>query len=315
MDELIVGDQFQAGEGDRELNILREPTAGWLPLRPRASILGTLKIVLAAAVLFLNADVEAGQHLAPPPSFAPGDQAFIIFAGAGFRLPLEEAARVFGDRNGLEIEASFAGSGCLLAQAELLGRGDVFVPGEEIYVDQARSRGLVGATARLAFLEPVIAVPKGNPQGIVRLSDLARPGLRLGLGDPSSVAVGLAAERWIDDGLSSPMAAGVRANVRTRALNVNELGSQLALDALDAAVVWNATLPLFAALEAAPVEGGWDHRTVIVGATLNFARHPGEARAFLDFLSGPEGRAIFERHGYQAWRAEDDPGRSAAVTR
>ncbi|MCC7143175.1 MAG: hypothetical protein IT349_13840, partial [Candidatus Eisenbacteria bacterium] len=74
--------------------------AGRVP-PPRWAMAGVIGLLCFVLCILQRAErAGAGQHLAPPPSFAPGDQAFIIFAGAGFRLPLEEAARVFGDRNG-----------------------------------------------------------------------------------------------------------------------------------------------------------------------------------------------------------------------
>lgn len=223
----------------------------------------------------------------------------LVYAGAGFRLPIEEAARLYTERTGLAIEPTFAGSGCLLAQAELAGRGDVFIPGEEHYLDQARARALVGESAPLAWLRPVLAVKKGNPLGVRALADLAHKDLRLGLGDPKAVAVGLAAERWLHADLSAEEITRLTARVRTRALNVNELGSQLTLGALDAVIVWDATLRLFPQLEAVPGADGQAHRCLISGAVLATSRQPEEARAFLSFLSGPEGVRIFERNGYE----------------
>ncbi|MFN8547650.1 MAG: substrate-binding domain-containing protein [Candidatus Eisenbacteria bacterium] len=235
----------------------------------------------------------------PIPPFTPEESSFVLFAGAGFRLPIEEIAKLFESRTGLKVEASYAGSGCLIAQAELLGRGDVFIPGEESFMDQARGRGLVDQSTPLARIEPVVAVRKGNPLHIASLADLAQAGLRLGLGDPKSVAVGITAERWLADALPPDQVAAVKANVRTRALNVNELGSQLTLDALDAAIVWDATVPLFPELAALRLEGGAEHRAQITGAVLQFTRHPEEATQFMALLTSDEGRGIFLRFGYQ----------------
>lgn len=231
----------------------------------------------------------------PPESGAP----LFVYAGAGFRLPIEQAAHVFTQQEGVPVELTFAGSGCLLAQAEIAGRGDVIIPGEIHYLRRAQERGLVGEVVRLAYLRPVIAVPEGNPAAIEDLADLGRPGLRVGLGDPRSVAVGLAAERWFSGVLAQAEREAIYANVRTRALNVNELGGQLALGALDAAIVWSATVPLFANLTAvAPITAA-DYRTVITGAVLGCSRQPARARAFLAFLSGRDGARIFREAGFE----------------
>jgi ABC-type molybdate transport system substrate-binding protein len=121
----------------------------------------------------------------------------------------------------------------------------------------------------------------------------------VGLGDPTSVAVGVATERWMKAELDPEARRAIEANVRTRALNVNELGSQLTLGALDAAVVWDVTIPLFEALESVAPASALPHRTVITGGVLGLSRQPEIASSFLAFLSGPDGAAIFAAHGYE----------------
>jgi molybdate transport system substrate-binding protein len=248
--------------------------------------------------------------VAEPPASGRTTQPLLVFAGAGFRLPIEAAARLFTERTGIPVETTFAGSGCLLAQAELAGRGDAFIPGEDHYLQQARERGLVETAVPLAYLEPVIAVRRGNPLRLADLADLGRPGLRLGLGDPRSVAVGLATERWIDATLAPDAAQAVRANVRTRALNVNELGSQLALGALDAAIVWDATVALFPDLEAVGGGAGRAHRTAIRAAVLTSSPRPDAARAFVAALADSTGAALFRRFGYEPYAPGTDARRA-----
>ncbi|MBI5709145.1 MAG: substrate-binding domain-containing protein [Candidatus Eisenbacteria bacterium] len=218
--------------------------------------------------------------------------------GAGHLRSARRAAR--GVRRGRVPELTFAGSGCLLAQAELSGRGDLFIPGELLYIEQARARGLAGPPVPIAVLRPVIAVARGNPLRIRGLADLARRGVRVGLGDPQSVAVGIVAERLL---AARRDRAAILANVRTRALNVNEIGSQIALGALDAGVVWDASVPLFAGkLEAVSPAEMAGERSVVAGAVLATARSRGAAEAFLAFLASEDGAAIFRSYGYLPYR-------------
>ncbi len=237
---------------------------------------------------------------------APGAP-LVVYAGAGFRRPIEVAAERF--RSVAPSELTFAGSGCLLAQAELSGKGDLFIPGELFYIELARARGLAEEPVPLAILRPVIAVPRDNPLGIHALADLARLGLRIGLGDPKSVAVGIAAERLL---AGRPDREAILGNVRSRALNVNEIGSQIALGALDAGIVWDATVPLFAGkLEAVVLPESAAQRSVVAGAVLTMARNRAAAAAFLAFLASEDGAAIFRQQGYVPFR--DEPGAAALL--
>lgn len=232
---------------------------------------------------------------------ASAAEPLFVYAGAGFRLPIEDAAEVYEQRTGVQVRTTFAGSGCLLAQAELAGRGDVFIPGELHYLAQAEERGATHPKHKryeIAWLTPTLAVAKGNPKGIHGLEDLTRSEVKVGLGDPTSVAVGIAAESWIAAATTEPVREAIHANVRSRAINVNELGSWVTLGALDVVVVWDATVPLFPRLEAVG-EPALAHATRITGGVLATSKRPDDARAFLDFLASPEGAAIFEARGYR----------------
>lgn len=261
--------------------------------------MNTVSSLRRAAILV---GCAAATILAPPDAYA-GEEPLFIYCCAGFRPPIEEAARIFSESRQVRVEVTYAGSGCLIAQAELAGRGDLFIPGEEHYIVQAQERGLVGEVSRIAYLRPVIAVRKGNPLGIHGLADLARPSIRLGLGDPKSVAVGLAAERWLEAALSEQTIAAVHANTITRAINVNELGNQIVLGGLDAAIVWDVTVHLFPELEAIVPADSRDHRTVITGSVLEMSTQPDLADAFLEFLTGDGGSAILVSHGYEPFGA------------
>jgi len=235
-------------------------------------------------------------------------RALLVYAGAGFRPPIEDAAAAFERKHDAHVELTFAGSGCLLAQAELAGRGDVFIPGEMHYLEKAQERGIASHAVRIAYLAPVIAVRKGNPKEVHGLADFSRPGVRVGLGDPQSVAIGLVGERWLRATLGESGLAGVHANVTTRALNVNELGSQLSLGAIDAAIVWDATVSLFSDLESVVPENAREFRTLIAGSVLSMSKQPQLASEFLAFLISDEGRAIFRARSYKPYEEENLAG-------
>ena len=227
-----------------------------------------------------------------------GDDALFVYVGAGFRLPVEEVASRFREETGVSVELSFAGSGCLLAQAALSRRGDLYMPGEEFFMAQAREQGLITREADIAYMRPVILVPRGNPKNIEGVADLGRPGLRVGLGHPLATACGISAEEVLR-GL--PSQARVRANVIMNALNVNELGTAVALKALDAAIAWDATADLFRLdTEALAIPPKIGKPTTIPLGILSFTRRPEEARRFLEFMGDEQGGvAVFKEHGYE----------------
>ena len=270
-----------------------------------------LRAMLRSCVLLGGLFVLFAAGFVARDACAAEKHALLVYAGAGFRPPLEDAAAAFEQSRGTHVELTFAGSGCLLAQAELAGRGDVFVPGEMHYLEKAQERGIAGQAVRIAYLAPVIAVRKGNPKEVHGLADFTRPGVRVGLGDPQSVAIGLVGERWLQATLGESGLDGVHANVTTRALNVNELGSQLSLGAIDAAIVWDVTVSLFPDLESVVPENAREYRTLIAGSVLSMSKQPQLATEFLAFLTSEEGRAIFRARSYEPYEEESLAGADA----
>jgi molybdate transport system substrate-binding protein len=116
-----------------------------------------------------------------------GDQPrpVLVFAGSASQPPLEEAAAAFTKKTGIPVILHLGGSGTMLSQLRLTGRGDLYIPGSPDFLELARAQNLVeGDATILAYLVPAIIVAKGNPLGIHGLDDLARPGFGGGAGAP-----------------------------------------------------------------------------------------------------------------------------------
>lgn len=221
-----------------------------------------------------------------------------VFAGSASQPPLEELADSYRQRTGVEVTIHFGGSGAMLNQIQLTGRGDIYIPGSPDFMLKAQQLGLVDPEEHLlAYLLPAIVVPKGNPAGIQTLSDLARPGLRVGLADPEGVCVGLyAIELLVHNQLLEPVSKNLVGMVESCA----KVAALIPLRQVDAVLGWRE----FAS---------WSPRTsevialspeqipriaYIPAALVKAGKQQDLARGFLDFLTGPEGNRVFEEWGY-----------------
>jgi molybdate transport system substrate-binding protein len=225
-----------------------------------------------------------------------GATTLLVHAGAGIRPPLDELGKKFEERTGIEVEYGYKGSGCLLAEICFSQRGDLYIPGELFYVEQARERGFVEDARVVAQMSTVVIVQKGNPKEIRGLKDLTRPGLRLGMGDPEAVAVGRAANETL---VKAGILKDVEKNVEMRALNVVELGIGVKLKHLDGAIVWDAIAHLFEGdVETLTLPDQWRTDCPIPVAVLKFSSDMQAAKRFLSFLASEEAAKVFVRHGY-----------------
>ncbi len=225
------------------------------------------------------------------------DGPLLLFCGSGLRIAADDLIRTFHERTGIRVEPTYTGSGCMTAQVEVGGAGDLFMPGELFYMEQAADRGLVREWRVVAWFLPVIMVQPGNPHGIRTLEDLYRPGLRVGLGDPKACAIGDFTPRLLAaHGLS---AEALAPNVTVTFATAPEIGTAVELGAVDAAIQWDAVAAMYLdGADVVPIPTSEATRSAVPLGVLTSSRHRDRALAFLDFVASPDGRAIFERHRY-----------------
>lgn len=219
-----------------------------------------------------------------------------MYCGAGIRPMMDEAVSAFKNiQPNVRIDVGYAGSGCLLSQLTFGKRGDLYVPGEDFYLKQAADRGFITSQQPVGFFEPVLLVAKGNPKGIKTVADLARPGLKVAVGEPQACAVGLAAEALLK---KAGMLEKVSKNIVLRAGNVPELGNAVKLRAVDVAVVWNVTAAQQTEdCDSIAVSPDLYTPSQVSVGLLQFSKHQAEAKAFSDFLASSQGQEIVKRSG------------------
>ncbi len=124
---------------------------------------------------------------------ARGQQkAITAFVGSASKPAMEEAARAFEQETGIKVYLNFGGSGTMLSQMKLSRSGDLYIPGSPDYMVLAERNGVVEpeSVKIISYLIPAILVQHGNPRNIQSLSDLAQPGIEVGIADPESVSIG-----------------------------------------------------------------------------------------------------------------------------
>lgn len=157
-----------------------------------------------------------------------------VYAGAGLREAVDKVVALYRQQTGKDVAVEYGGSGQLLARIKEAGTGGVFVPGSMMYVDGLEKDGKVVAKAGLAVHGAVLAVNRKAADKVTRFADLAKPGVRVGLGDPQAMALGRTAEEIMT---RSGLRDAIAANVVTRAATVKQLALYVINGDVDAAIV------------------------------------------------------------------------------
>jgi molybdate transport system substrate-binding protein len=222
----------------------------------------------------------------------------LLFVGAGIRLPVDELAQVFGEEHDVKMMLDYAGSEVLINKIKLGASGDVYIPGDKHYVNQAADEDMILSQASVCYFVPTILVQKGNPKEIAALTDLLKPGVRLGLGDARACAIGRKSKGVFEkNGIAW---SDVEKNLAYQSLTVNELGMQIQAGSLDAVIVWDAVAVTYAQYgDQVSIPRDQNIISTVDAGILSFSEQPELARQFIDLARSNRGREIFNRHGYR----------------
>ena len=90
---------------------------------------------------------------------------------------------MYETETGHRTELSFGGSEDHLPNVKAKAAGDVYVT-HSPYQQYTREADALLREVEVGFLAPVLVVAKGNPKGIEKIEDLAKPGLQVILTNP-----------------------------------------------------------------------------------------------------------------------------------
>lgn len=217
-----------------------------------------------------------------------------VLAAASLTDALDEAVAAFEDAHpGLEVRVSYGGSSALAEQIVSGAPADVFFSADEQTMQTVVDAGLAADPQVLLTNTLQLVVPAGNPGGVTGLADLADRSLVVALCDPS-VPCGSAA-------VSLLKRADVAASIDTFDDDVRAVLTRVVLGEVDAALVYRTdVIAAGDAVEGIEVAEAADVVNRYPVAVLSTAPHRVAAQEFVDFLTSPDGREVFERAGFVA---------------
>ena len=222
-----------------------------------------------------------------------------VYCGAGMRKPMDEIAKEFEHEYGVKVICDYAGSGYLLAKIEATKSGDIFMPGDYIYVKKLLEKGDILEYKNFTKHIPVIVVPKGNPKHITCFEDLAKPGVRLAIGD-ENIAIGVAMKKILAK--AEKYHPGIREkilkNVVVKGATVKQVLLYVIEGQVDAGMVWRAdALENKNKVDIIPINESYNVIKTVPIAILKFTKDEKLAKEFYDFVL-TKGRKVFEKYGF-----------------
>ncbi|MBN1190369.1 MAG: molybdate ABC transporter substrate-binding protein [Dehalococcoidales bacterium] len=232
----------------------------------------------------------------------------LVFAAGGTKIAIDEAAGLFEQEYGVKVTINYGGGGEVLSNMIIAKKGDVYIAPEQRFMDSARTRGAIdseGEAACLAYMIPVIGVREGNPLGIQSLSDLAKSGTRIAMGNPETTALGIITPEVLQ---KASLYEEVKGNIVTNAPQVNSIITMLKMNQVDTGFIWH----YFDTTSTKDIDIVWIPPEYVTGigiiqaAISTYSSDPEKAAEFVDFLTSPQVKEVFKNNGYIVDRQEAD---------
>ena len=228
------------------------------------------------------------------------ERSIVIGAGGALKPVLEPLGRIFTENTGIKIQALYLCAA--MSRPDLIVGWDVMVPGEEHFIENAVTQKLIdpGTVSIVADMIPVIAVQKGNPEKITKLEDLAREGLKIGMGDPDAVGF-----QRIFDQMAKELKIydQIMKNSELTMASAERLMVSLAKKRVDAVINWMGTAKNFQdkveiiKIKPEKLKYSLKYTSAPIGMVTH-SKKKNLATKYIDFVKSEQARVLFEKYGF-----------------
>lgn len=230
-----------------------------------------------------------------------GAGSIFVYCAGGVKLGVDAVAAEFERETGVKVALTYANSGQLLSQIETTGTGDVYIPGDIGFAEQAVERNLaVGAPEVFCYFVPAMYVRRGNPKSINDIEDLLRTDLRIALVDEIAAMGPVQSAIFRKNKLDE---TAIRKNVVVSPPTIIDVALAVKMGTVDVGLVWHV-LAQYAPGEAeiVPIPRESNIISEVSSVVLAGTRNPTAAAAFLDYLTSEKGRGILREKGFSVER-------------
>ncbi len=225
-----------------------------------------------------------------------GPPTLTVYAAADLAFAFGELVPRFERASGAKVTLVLGSSGNLARQIEHGAPADVFFAANVGFVDDLVAKGAAVAETRTVYARGRIVLAIAKAAGLVlrELKDLLRPEVhRIAIANPAHAPYGQAAREALE-------AAGLWEAVRPKLVygeNIRQALQFVQTGAAEAGIV-ALSVASVPEVEFVPIDERL-HRPIDQAAAVTArSAQPDLARAFLRFVTGPEGREVLQRYGF-----------------
>jgi len=224
----------------------------------------------------------------------------IIFAAASTKNAAEDIAKLYAADGKGAVTYSFASSSDLAKQIENGAPAAIFISADTKWMDYLAERNLIVTDSRhdllgnkLVLIAPSDSILAVDLAANAPLADTLGDG-KLAMGEPDSVPAG----RY---GKAALEALGIWAQVEPKVVRTKDVRAALALverGEAAAGIVYATDAAISKKVKVVAEFPAESHPKIVYPIALIAGKDDAAARAFYDFLNGPQARTVFLEYGF-----------------
>lgn len=269
-------------------------------LREKKSVIGRRLVV--ASLLYVFVLGTAGTLSLG--AAAQQSESITVSAAISLKDALDELGPIFqvqqhrkNGGNGTAVTYNYGGSGTLARQIEQGAPVDVFFSAAEKQMDELSTQHLIVADTRRDLVgNALVLIAPAQSTALRSFQDLTGSAVKtIALGEPNTVPAGMYARQTLEHlGLFAAVEKKVVYAKDVRAvLTYVETGNA------DAGMVYQTDANTSKEVRVVAVAPSDSHDPILYpAAVLRDSKDKPAARAFLEFLQGPDARAVFQKYGF-----------------
>jgi molybdate transport system substrate-binding protein len=231
-------------------------------------------------------------------SVAGQKKELLVFCGITMIQPMSEIAAIIESQENVKISLIKGGSGNLLKSIKFNNAGDLYLPGSESYIKQAKAVGLIVESVHVGFNKATMMVQKGNPLAIKKdLKELKDKNYTVVIGNPDSGSIGKETKKIL---ASAGIYDDVLKNIHEMTTDSKRLVEVLKNKEADLVINWYATSVWdqnSKHIDTLSIDDKFAQKKRLVLGLLSSSRYPKIARKFMAYAASQEGQRIFDKYG------------------
>lgn len=234
------------------------------------------------------------------------DKPLVVYCGAGLMKPMDELKAAFEQQEKIPVRMIYAGSGELFGMISTRQEGDVYIPGDIKYTNDALEKEIVikDGMETICYHVPVILVPGGNPANIKSLEDLGREGVKIAIADEKAAAIGKVSIALLK---KNNILESVDKNVVTRPSTTNQLLIYTATSQVDATIAWEDQALWGEGkgkVEVIRIPLSQNLIKTIPASVVTFSKRADEAKSFIKFITSDTSKSVWANWGFPIEKPE-----------